>query len=124
VTRAEGKATLRAMTMQATDLDSRHRIYDVEFPSLDVWDTTIDLGRFQRLGEAERRRIIIRVLCGLVALEEEAAEPAPRVHAAPTPGPAPKLPYLGLETPRYKCRAKPRSWSTALLPHLGPERPF
>jgi hypothetical protein len=126
------------MTMQATHVESRHResrpresrnrIYDVQFPSLDAWDTpdptTIDLGRFARLTEDERRRIIIRVLCGLVAMEEPAEEPERRPHANPTPGQAPALPFLGLETPRHKCRTKPRTWSTALLPHLGPERPF
>jgi hypothetical protein len=112
------------MTMQATHVESRHRRYDVEFPSIDAWDTTIDLGRFQRLSEDERRRIIIRVLCGLVAMEEEPAEPVRRPHANPTPGRAPELPYLGLETPRHKCRTRPRGWSTALLPHLGPERSF
>jgi hypothetical protein len=111
------------MTLQEARVDHRDRVYDVEVPSLDQWDTTIDLGRFERLSEAERRRIIIRVLCGLVAMEE-APEPAREPLVAPTPGPARTLPLLGLETAAKKRHMRPRGWSTALLPHLGPERAF
>ncbi len=41
-----------------------------------------ELTRFQHLTETERRRIIIRVLCGLVAMEEMVAGPDAGVEAA------------------------------------------
>jgi len=138
VTRA-GKGSPTRMTMHETRVEPPDRSSDVEHPAQDVWDSTIDLGRFERLSEAERRRIIIRVLCGLVAMEEvpePAREPWPAPVAAPTPvttstpvasptpGPAARLPFLGLETAAYKRPPRSRGWTTALLPHLGPERPF
>jgi hypothetical protein len=60
-----------------------------------------DLNRFQQLPDEERMRVIIRVLCGLVAIEPD----APTV-AAPEPVAVPetasrrsrfRLPFLGLE---------------------------
>lgn len=133
------------MTMHDTRVEPHDRRYDVEFPSPDPWDPTIDLGRFERLTEEERRRIIIRVLCGLVAMEEatEPTPPEPAVipasnriarhvserrrrarRSAPTPGPSARLPLLGLETAAHKQRLAAMDWSTALLPPIGPERPF
>ncbi len=54
------------------------------------WDTDPELNQFAGLSEHERMRVIIRVLCGLVALEVP-------------PPPAPKrrrlLPFLGYENP-------------------------
>jgi hypothetical protein len=128
-------------------------LYDVEYDTLDPLLGTVDLTRFEQLPESERMRIIIRVLCGLVAMEEVAAEPAPATApttvdapadpfsdaltealalaspdaplAAPTPGPAPTLPVLGIEhDARHKRRIRPRGWNTALLPFVGPERAF
>jgi hypothetical protein len=74
------------------------------------WDTDPELAQFAGLSEHERMRVIIRVLCGLVALEEVPAAPLPaRPHPAataavePSPPAAPKrrrlLPFLGYENP-------------------------
>jgi hypothetical protein len=66
------------------------------------WDTDPELGRFAGLTEDEKMRVIIRVLCGLVALEESPA-PFPSLVAPPPAEPAPKrrrlLPFLGYENP-------------------------
>lgn len=100
--------------------------YDVELthPLAEPAVSLPDLGRFQHLTELERRRVIIRLLCGLVAMEEEldeaAAEPL-----APEPPLRRRLPFLGLETSgAAKLRTDQLGRPVALLPYLGNERPF
>jgi hypothetical protein len=90
----------------------------VAFETYDVAPSPVELSRFHTLPEEERMRVIIRVLCGLVAIEDEPEELAPVV---PLPRPAPssltpapvasppegatdssapsrfRLPFLGLE---------------------------
>jgi hypothetical protein len=114
------------MTMQETQLEPTHARYDVSLDAVDPWMTPVDLNRFDLLGDDERMRIIIRVLCGLVAMEESAAPiPEERPAVAPTPGPGRRLPFLGLELAApVGDRHRPRGWNTALLPHLGRERAF
>jgi hypothetical protein len=106
-------------------------LYDVEYDAIDPFLGTLDLNWFERLPEAERKRIIIRVLCGLVAMEEDEQAPAERTLAAvpdagPTPGPSTTdLPVLGIERDgAYKRRTRPRGWNTALLPFFGHERAY
>jgi hypothetical protein len=126
------------MTLQETRWGEPDAIYDVEFPTPETWPgEDLDLNRFQRLSDDERMRIIIRVLCGLVAIDEQpgpeparAALPvtitpdeAPVLPVAPTPGPARSLPLLGLE-PEHNTRTRPKGWNTALLPFIGQERPY
>lgn len=69
------------------------------------WETDPDLTRFAGLSADDKMRVIIRVLCGLVALEEIEAESA-RLSQAHDPlivEPAPKrrrlLPFLGYLRP-------------------------
>lgn len=90
------------MTMQ----DTGEAPYGFDFPIEDPWIRRIDLNRFERLPETERMRVIIRVLCGLVALEAEEREQCealgmapPRSGPEPTPTPRSgfRLPFLGLE---------------------------
>lgn len=81
-----------------------------------------ELTRFQHLTDTERRRIIIRVLCGLVAMEDlrEAAESASTTEDGADQPFRRRLPFLGLEV---GGAAKVRQWDrlrpTPLLPHLG-----
>lgn len=114
------------MTMQETQLEPVDSPYNVALDALDPWMAPVDLNRFDQLDDDERMRIIIRVLCGLVAMEETAVpivEERPLVAA--TPGPGRRLPFLGLElSAPGKERHRPRGWNTALLPHLGRERTF
>lgn len=46
------------------------QLHDLDIAEPD-WDGDIDLTQFEALGEPEQVRVIIRVLCGLVALDEE-----------------------------------------------------
>jgi hypothetical protein len=62
----------------------------------------IDLARFEALAEADRMRVIIRVLCGLVALEDEDWFSAP-VPATP-PSRRRLLPLLGYERAHLRGR--------------------
>jgi hypothetical protein len=104
-------------------------LYDLEYDTYDPNLGVVDLNRFERLPESERMRIIIRVLCGLVAMEDAApsapAEPLSAV-TSPTPGPATAdLPVLGIErNGAHKRRSRPRGWNTALLPFVGQERAY
>lgn len=85
------------------------------------WDGEIDLERFERLAEEDRLRVIIRVLCGLVALEEEdwfsgppADEPRTRT-----------LPYLGYERQAQLALIAQRERAPRrTLPLLGTARDF
>lgn len=78
------------------------------------WDTEPDLPEFASLSEEEKVRVIIRVLCGLVALEERPRVASrtrlhrrhPGTSASPEQADAPpaeprrrRLPFLGYETP-------------------------
>jgi len=58
------------------------------------WDGAVDLTQFEVLDDDDRMRVIIRVLCGLVALEEE-----DWFHTETSPRPRRQrlLPYLGYE---------------------------
>jgi hypothetical protein len=95
-------------------------LYDLEYDALDPYLGTVDLNRFEQLPESERMRIIIRVLCGLVAMEDQRA--AAIAEAAP---PSTGLPMLGIERDgERKRRHRPRGWNTALLPFFGQERPY
>jgi hypothetical protein len=46
------------------------QLHDLEVAEPD-WDGRLDLTQFEALDEPEQRRVIIRVLCGLVALDAE-----------------------------------------------------
>jgi hypothetical protein len=118
-----------AMTVQETTLESSAPdATDVNFAiELAVLDTTLDdreLNQFLRLTNEERTRIIIRVLCGLVAM----GEPDDAVAALGEPDTGPRsrsLPHLGLERNHTtRDHARPRGWNTALLPFLGRERAY
>lgn len=67
------------------------------------WDTDPELSQFASLPPEERVRVIIRVLCGLVALEERAPAPvSTRLARRPTTTserPRRRLPFLGYERP-------------------------
>ena len=100
-------------------------LYDVEYTSYDPFLPTVDLNRFEQLSESDRMRTIIRVLCGLVAMEETVVPDAVNPAATPTPGTLRELPMLGIEANGdEKRRKRPRGWNTALLPFLGGERPY
>jgi hypothetical protein len=114
------------MTLQETHWVDPDGLYDVEFPTPETWPgEDLDLNRFQRLSDDERMRIIIRVLCGLVAIDEQPAPEPSAAHltVAPTPGPSRSLPLLGLE-PEHNVRSRPKGWNTALLPYIGQERAY
>lgn len=113
------------MTLQETRWGDPDTLYDVEFPTPETWaDPELDLTAFQRLSDDDRMRIIIRVLCGLVAIDEQPGPEPPNVLGpSPTPGPTRSLPLLGLE-PEHNVRSRPKGWNTALLPFIGQERPF
>lgn len=97
----------------------------------DPWLDRLDLDRFEHLPEQERRRIIIRVLCGLVALgvtDHQPTVPAPThgadvaVTAHPVdPGPLRRLPFLGLEVHGARKRTRAAHRSIRMLPFLGRE---
>jgi hypothetical protein len=64
------------------------------------WDTDPDLGRFDEMTEHDKVRVIIRVLCGLVALEEATAPPAVDLTRPEPATPRRRLlPFLGYERP-------------------------
>lgn len=63
------------------------------------WDTDPDLSRFEELPEHEKTRVIIRVLCGLVALEETGTSLTPPTPPESTPRRRRLLPFLGYEDP-------------------------
>jgi hypothetical protein len=46
------------------------QLHDLDIAEPD-WDGDIDLSQFEALDEPEQMRVLIRVLCGLVALDEE-----------------------------------------------------
>jgi hypothetical protein len=74
------------------------------------------LPRFGRLADTDRVRIIIRLICGLVALEEDPEPDPPRLRT---------LPFLGIELDRHQKHPATQTTRTLpLLPYLGNERPF
>lgn len=88
------------------------------------WLDTVDLNTFERLPDHERMRVIIRVLCELVALDSEGADPSVaeadvagrhgRVHRLR------RLPFLGVEVDGARKLTKLRH--SGGLPHLQHER--
>jgi hypothetical protein len=70
--------------------------------AIEPLEDEIDLARFEALAEADRMRVIIRVLCGLVALEDQ------DWFSAPAPATAPSrrrlLPLLGYERAHLRGR--------------------
>lgn len=103
-------------TLELIDQEASALPYAVELTSLDPSLAERDLDLFHRLSAEERTRIIIRVLCGLVAMGE--ADDQERLDDARA------LPSLGLEDARRRPSTRPRGWNTALLPFLGRERAF
>lgn len=92
------------------------------------WDRDPELDRFAELSEHERVRVIIRVLCGLVALEEVGGGAA-TLAVDPAQPATPKhrrlLPFLGYE--RSATNETPETPATAPgtgLPFLGLDRPM
>lgn len=94
------------------------------------WDRDPELDRFAGLSEDDKVRVIIRVLCGLVALgESSTSDGPPVVEAGPTRAPTPKrrrlLPFLG-----YESRTKSEMFEPAdgtpgpSLPFIGLRTPL
>ena len=109
-------------------------------PDIGLWEpglTTIDLNKFEGLTASDQRRVIIRVLCGLVALGETTAEPAvsavePEARSLPQT-PRPRLAPLFLDGAPETVdldRLPPPPPQTSVaperrrLPFLGIRRPF
>ena len=89
LSRAEGRAYRVAMATT------------VAFETFNLSPDPTQLNTFQRLPEEERLKVIIRVLCGLVAMEEQPERPSPeslRPNLGVTRTRRFRLPFLGLET--------------------------
>ncbi|MDZ7733955.1 MAG: hypothetical protein U5R31_13595 [Acidimicrobiia bacterium] len=80
-------------------------------------DVDVDLSRFESLTEDEKVRVIIRVLCGLVALEERGG--APEVPDARNPVVRRLLPFLGFEGRQAIGRDPRPAERRGRLPVLG-----
>lgn len=90
------------------------------------WLETVDLNTFERLPEPERRRVIIRVLCELVALDHPEIEgrptDVPSEHPASPHGRVQRLrrlPFLGVEVDGARKLTGLRSSG---IPHLHHQR--
>lgn len=80
---------------------SRAMATTVAFETFDLAPNPAELNTFQRLPEDERMKLIIRVLCGLVAMEDRPERPNPeslRPNLGVTRTRRFRLPFLGLET--------------------------
>ena len=78
-------------TMPISAPESSDPTIDLD-PDIGVWEpglTTVDLTKFECLSAEDQRRIIIRVLCGLVALEETPDDQPIRPVAPERPDPLP-----------------------------------
>lgn len=78
-------------TLPSSASDSGAPTIDLD-PGIGVWEpglTTIDLTKFEGLSPERQRRVIIRVLCGLVALEETPEGRSSRAIPPERPDPLP-----------------------------------
>ncbi len=93
---------------------------DLDYP----WLETVDLNTFERLPEKERMRVIIRVLCELVALDPDASED-PSTASVPTTSSGSgrrvhrlrRLPFLGVEVDGARKLTNLRSSGALSSPH-------
>ncbi len=125
----------RVSSHLTTSSTSAHR--DPAWPTIDldpgigVWEpglTSIDLTKFKGLNADAQRKVIVRVLCGLVALEEGAVGTAARRAARPErPDP---LPFIDNDSGEIDLRELPPPPPTGAppasrrLPFFGLRRPF